>query len=111
MVRERRARGAPAPWRGPWRRPAGAGALPLAAYSSDASGVIGWVDSAPGGWAGAPQDAAALLRFWAWLLLALGSPFAALTAAAFLGPWLGALVLLGAAGASAAVARRGPGVR
>jgi len=91
--------------------PAGAGALPLAAYSSDASGVIGWVDSAPGGWAGPPQDAAALLRFWAWLLLAVGSPFAALTAAAVLGPWLGALVLLVVAGASAAVARRGPGGR
>jgi hypothetical protein len=91
--------------------PAVGRALPLAAYSNDASGVIGWVDSAPGGWAGAPPDAAALLRFWAWLLLALGSPFAALSAAALLGPWLGLLVLLVTAGASAAIARRGPGVR
>ena len=84
--------------------------LPVAAYSPDASGVIGWVDAAPpGGQEAGPDDPGRTWRSWAGLLLLGAGCFAALGTADALESWPAALlVLVAAAGVAAAVMRWRP---
>ena len=106
----------PAPSDRPGRRgsggtgPQGARDLPVTAYSPDASGVIGWVDQPPGGWAAAETPAATAMRRWAVALLVVGGLTGMVVAAVAAGSWVAAApVLLVTAGVGAVIARWGPG--
>ncbi|CAA9275993.1 MAG: hypothetical protein AVDCRST_MAG77-3444 [uncultured Chloroflexi bacterium] len=90
--------------RGAGRRSDAGRAMPVAAYSRDASGVIGWVDTAPpDGIAQEAEEAGRAWRRWAGVLLLGAGCFAALGTADTLASAAAALLVF-AAGASAAAA-------
>lgn len=87
--------------------PGGSRELPVAAYSGDASGVIGWVDASPPGGAEAGDLIGShMLRLWSGVLLAIAGFFAMMGIAGALGSWQVALLVFGTvAGTSVAIAR------
>ncbi|HEV2122056.1 MAG TPA: hypothetical protein VGW38_04675 [Chloroflexota bacterium] len=92
--------------------PGGSRELPVAAYSGDASGVIGWVDASPPGGAEAGDLIGShMLRLWSGVLLGIAGFFAMLGIAGALGSWSVALLVFAVVVAASVTIARSQSLR